>query len=110
MEPGRKLLHYDLTEKLGEGGMGVVWKATDSLLGREVAIKILPQNFAADDDRLARHGPDQRQHHAEHHHQRRPAGREHGHAHRQTHEADQKESPELPLGAQLQFGAFVLDV
>ena len=54
MQPGQKLLHYELTEKLGEGGMGVVWKATDSLLGREVAIKILPQNFAADDDRLAR--------------------------------------------------------
>jgi len=54
MQPGKNLLHYQLTEKIGEGGMGVVWKATDSTLGREVAIKILPGDFAADEERLAR--------------------------------------------------------
>jgi len=54
IEPGQQLLHYRLSEKLGEGGMGVVWKATDTNLGREVAIKILPPDFASDDDRLAR--------------------------------------------------------
>jgi len=54
MQPGQDLLHFELTEKLGEGSMGVVWKATDTTLGREVAIKILPADFAADEERLAR--------------------------------------------------------
>jgi len=53
-EPGSKLAHYEITAKLGEGGMGEVWRATDSKLGREVAIKILPEAFAADPERLAR--------------------------------------------------------
>jgi Tol biopolymer transport system component len=52
--PGQELLHYRLIEKLGEGGMGVVWKATDTTLDREVAIKILPDVFAQDAERLAR--------------------------------------------------------
>ena len=51
---GKQILHYRLTEKLGEGGMGVVWKAMDSTLDREVAIKVLPPAFAADPERLAR--------------------------------------------------------
>ena len=54
LEAGQDLLHYRLAEKIGEGGMGVVWKATDTTLGREVAIKILPPDFASDEDRLAR--------------------------------------------------------
>jgi eukaryotic-like serine/threonine-protein kinase len=51
---GQSLLHYRLVEKLGEGGMGVVWKAVDTTLDREVAIKVLPQALARETDRLAR--------------------------------------------------------
>ena len=53
-ESGQMLLHYRLAERIGEGGMGVVWKAVDTTLDREVAIKILPEAFAADPERLAR--------------------------------------------------------
>ena len=54
LEAGRQLLHYRLTEKIGQGGMGVVWKATDTTLDREVAIKVLPDDFAMEAERLAR--------------------------------------------------------
>ncbi|MHC4816304.1 MAG: serine/threonine-protein kinase, partial [Planctomycetota bacterium] len=54
LEPNSNLLHYRLISQIGEGGMGVVWKATDTTLDREVAIKILPEQFAADPERLAR--------------------------------------------------------
>jgi serine/threonine protein kinase len=45
---------YEVTEPIGEGGMGQVWRATDTTLGRQVAIKILPDAFASDPERLAR--------------------------------------------------------
>jgi len=54
LEAGQQLLHYRLIQKIGEGGMGVVWKAEDTKLHRHVALKILPQSMAADPDRRAR--------------------------------------------------------
>jgi serine/threonine-protein kinase len=52
--PQPTIAHYRLTSKLGEGGMGAVYRATDTKLNRDVAVKILPDAFAADPDRLAR--------------------------------------------------------
>ncbi len=54
LTPGNRLGVYDISEPIGEGGMGQVWRATDTTLGRQVAIKILPDAFAADPQRLAR--------------------------------------------------------
>jgi len=54
MEPGRNLGPYEIVEQLGAGGMGEVWLAEDTRLGRKVAIKILPAEYAGDPDRLAR--------------------------------------------------------
>jgi len=51
---GTRLGVYEITAPIGEGGMGQVYQATDTTLGRQVAIKILPDAFAADPERLAR--------------------------------------------------------
>jgi len=54
LEVGSRLGHYDVTALIGEGGMGQVYQATDTKLQREVALKVLPQAFTDDPDRLAR--------------------------------------------------------
>ena len=54
MTPGPQLAHYEILSAIGKGGMGEVWRARDTKLGREVAIKTLPEEFARDADRLAR--------------------------------------------------------
>src|SRR5512139_1497042 len=51
---GKTLGHYQITNQLGKGGMGEVFQAKDQILGREVAIKVLPEEFARDTDRVAR--------------------------------------------------------
>ena len=54
LDVGSRLAHYDVTALIGEGGMGQVYQATDTKLNRQVALKILPEAFATDPDRLAR--------------------------------------------------------
>ena len=51
---GTTLAHYKVTAALGAGGMGEVWRAVDEKLGREVALKVLPEEFAQDPERMAR--------------------------------------------------------
>ena len=45
LEIGSRLGHYDVTAKISEGGMGEVYRATDTTLGRDVALTVLPQAF-----------------------------------------------------------------
>ena len=54
LAPGTRLGPYEIASQIGMGGMGEVYRATDTNLGRQVAIKVLPEAFAQDADRLAR--------------------------------------------------------
>ncbi len=51
---GQTISHYKVIEKIGQGGMGEEYRAEDSYLSREVAIKVLPEQFTKDPQRLAR--------------------------------------------------------
>ena len=54
---GKRLAHYDISSQLGKVGMGEVYQAKDQKPGRDVAIKVLPDEFASDADRVARFRP-----------------------------------------------------
>jgi serine/threonine protein kinase len=54
LEPGTRFGPYEVAESIGAGGMGEVYRAKDTVLRRDVALKVLPAAFADDADRLAR--------------------------------------------------------
>ena len=54
LETGTRLGSYEVTAQIGQGGMGEVYQARDTKLNRDVALKVLPEAFATDPDRLAR--------------------------------------------------------
>jgi len=53
LTPGTRIGSYEVVALIGEGGMGEVYRATDTNLGRDVAIKVLPDTFSQDSERLA---------------------------------------------------------
>ena len=54
LHPGTRLGPYEITAQIGVGGMGEVYRATDTTLNRQVAIKVLPESLASDAERIAR--------------------------------------------------------
>ncbi len=68
---GTTISHYKVIEKIGQGGMGEVYRAEDTNLSREVAIKVLPEQFTQDPQRIE--SPTGRERHAKRTHNRSPA-------------------------------------
>ena len=54
LTPGTRLGPYEITAQIGEGGTGEVYRATDTTLNRQVAVKVLPESLASDAERIAR--------------------------------------------------------